>query len=91
MTSDPHPFSLPILTMLFTTFSMRIKMTAALDVEEKQIRAGTHPGLLAELKAIEDRRKARIDIARAQKGYAERMWEKNYQAVRKAAFDQYKV
>ncbi|KAG0079228.1 hypothetical protein BGZ90_003231 [Linnemannia elongata] len=71
--------------------SMRIKMTAALDVEEKQIRAGTHPGLLAELKAIEDRRKARIDIARAQKGYAERMWEKNYQAVRKAAFDQYKA
>ncbi|KAF9126279.1 hypothetical protein BG015_004741, partial [Linnemannia schmuckeri] len=71
--------------------SMRIKMTAALDVEEKQIRAGTHPGLLAELKAIEDRRNARIDIARAQKGYAERMWEKNYQAVRKAAFDQYKA
>ncbi|KAG0297350.1 hypothetical protein BGZ97_004307 [Linnemannia gamsii] len=71
--------------------SMRIKMAAALDVEEKQIRAGTHPGLLAELKAIEDRRNARIDIARAQKGYAERMWEKNYQAVRKAAFDQYKA
>ncbi|KAG9063840.1 hypothetical protein KI688_003952 [Linnemannia hyalina] len=71
--------------------SMRIQMTAALDVEETQIRAGTHPGLLAELRAIEDRRNARIDIARAQKGYAERMWEQNYQAVRKAAFDQYKA
>ncbi|KAF9106572.1 hypothetical protein BGX29_009099 [Mortierella sp. GBA35] len=71
--------------------SMRIKMAAALDVEEKQIRAGTHPGLLAELKAIEDRRNARIAVANAQKEYAERMWEKNYQAVRKAAFDQYKA
>ena len=66
-------------------------MAAELDVEEKQIRAGTHPGLLAELKAIEDRRNARIAVANAQKQYAERMWEKNYQAVRKAAFDQYKV
>ncbi|KAG0376917.1 hypothetical protein BGX24_007001 [Mortierella sp. AD032] len=71
--------------------SMRIQMAAALEVEEAQIRAGTHPGLLAELKAIEDRRNARIEIASAQKGYAERMWEKNYQAVRKAAFDQYKA
>ncbi|KAF9913260.1 hypothetical protein EC991_000022 [Linnemannia zychae] len=71
--------------------SMRIQLAAALDVEETQIRAGTHPGLLAELKAIEDRRNARIEIATAQKGYAERMWEKNYQAVRKAAFDQYKA
>ncbi|KAG0271521.1 hypothetical protein BGZ95_000661, partial [Linnemannia exigua] len=71
--------------------SMRIQMVAALEVEETQIRAGTHPGLLAELKAIEDRRNARIEIATAQKGYAERMWEKNYQAVRKAAFDQYKA
>ncbi|KAF9920427.1 hypothetical protein FBU30_009765 [Linnemannia zychae] len=71
--------------------SMRIRMNADLDAEESQIRAGTHPGLLAELKAIEDRRKSRVDIAKAQKDYSEQMWEKNYQAIRKAAFDQYKA
>ena len=70
---------------------MRIKMGAQLDAEEAQIKAGTHSELLAELKAIEDRREARTKVIQAQKDYLQRMWEINFQAVCKAANDQYRV
>ncbi|KAF9356568.1 hypothetical protein BGX26_005101 [Mortierella sp. AD094] len=69
--------------------SMTIKLSAELDKEEAQIKAGTHPDLLAELKAIEERRQARIKIVEAQKDYFQRMWDINFQAVCKAANDQY--
>ncbi|KAG0309409.1 hypothetical protein BGZ99_000863, partial [Dissophora globulifera] len=69
--------------------SMRIQMVSKLDAEEAQIKAGTHPDLLAELKAIEDRREARTKVVRAQKDYLQRMWEINFQAVCKASNDQY--
>lgn len=66
-------------------------MSAQLDNEEAQIKAGTHPELLAELKAIEARRESRINALKAQRDYFHRMWEKNFQAVCKAAEDQYHV
>ncbi|KAF9200492.1 hypothetical protein BGZ49_009292 [Haplosporangium sp. Z 27] len=69
--------------------SMTIKMSAQLDKEEAQIKAGTHPDLLAELEAIEERRQARIKIVQAQKDYLKKMWDINFQAVCKAANDQY--
>ncbi|KAG0001955.1 hypothetical protein BGZ79_003884 [Entomortierella chlamydospora] len=69
--------------------SMTIKLCAELDKEEAQIKAGTHPDLLAELKAIEERRQARIKVVEAQKDYFQRMWDINFQAVCKAANDQY--
>ncbi|KAI8596426.1 hypothetical protein EDD21DRAFT_388260 [Dissophora ornata] len=71
--------------------SMRIKMSAQLNAEEAQIKAGTHPELLAELKAIEDRREARTKVVQAQKDCLQRMWEINFQAVCKAANDQYRA
>ncbi|KAG0209721.1 hypothetical protein BGX28_010015 [Mortierella sp. GBA30] len=67
------------------------QMWADLDAEEAQIRAGTHSGLLAELQAIEDRRKARIGVIQAERDYRQRMWESNFQAVCKAANDQYQA
>ncbi|KAF9437379.1 hypothetical protein BGZ76_000970 [Entomortierella beljakovae] len=69
--------------------SMAMKLNAELDKEEAQIRAGTHPELLAELKAIEERRQTRINTVSAQKEYFQRMYEINFQAVCKAAGDQY--
>ncbi|KAF9189009.1 hypothetical protein BGZ51_000185 [Haplosporangium sp. Z 767] len=71
--------------------SMVVQMFKDLDTEEAQIKAGTHPGLLAELKAIEERRRARISVVKARKDYLQRMWEHNFQASRKAANDQYRV
>ncbi|KAG0357066.1 hypothetical protein BC939DRAFT_439624 [Gamsiella multidivaricata] len=71
--------------------SMAIKLSAQLDAEEAQINAGTHPDLLAELKAIENRREARARVMKAQKDYVQRMWDINFQAVCKAAHDQYRV
>ncbi|KAF9115102.1 hypothetical protein BGX27_008905 [Mortierella sp. AM989] len=69
--------------------SMTIKLSADLDKEEAQIKDGTHPDLLAELKAIEERRQARIKVVKAQRDYCQQMWEVNFQAVCKAADDQY--
>ncbi|KAI1315225.1 hypothetical protein EDD11_001113, partial [Mortierella claussenii] len=70
--------------------SMTIKMSAQLDKEEAQIKAGTHPDLLAELKAIENRRQARIRVVQAQRTYFQRMWDISFQAACKAADDQYR-
>jgi len=66
-------------------------MRKDLDAEEAQIKAGTHAGLLAELQAIEDRRRARIRIIEAERDYRQKMWENGFQAVCKAANDQYHV
>ncbi|KAF8980865.1 hypothetical protein BGZ46_003611 [Entomortierella lignicola] len=68
-----------------------VKRSAQLDKEEAQIKAGTHPDLLAELEAIEERRQARIKIVQAQKDYLKKMWDINFQAVCKAANDQYHI
>lgn len=70
---------------------MVTQMKKDLDAEEAQIKAGTHAGLLAELQAIEDRRKARIRIIEAERDYRQKMWENGFQAVCKAANDQYHV
>ncbi|KAF9574055.1 hypothetical protein EC968_007447 [Mortierella alpina] len=70
---------------------MVTQMKKALEAEEAQIKAGTHAGLLAELQAIEDRRKARIRIIEAERDYRQKMWENGFQAVCKAADDQYRV
>lgn len=66
-------------------------MGAQLDTEEEQIKAGTHPELLAELKAIEDRREARTKVVQAQKDYLQRMWNIQFEEACKAANDQYHV
>ncbi|KAG9322169.1 hypothetical protein KVV02_002604 [Mortierella alpina] len=68
---------------------MVTQMKKDLDAEEAQIRAGTHAGLLAELQAIEDRRRARIKTIEAERDYRQKMWENGFQAVCKAANDQY--
>ncbi|KAF9292430.1 hypothetical protein BGZ68_006376 [Mortierella alpina] len=68
---------------------MVTQMKKELDAEEAQIKAGTHAGLLAELQAIEDRRRARIRIIEAERDYRQKMWENGFQAVCKAANDQY--
>ncbi|CAO3564157.1 unnamed protein product [Mortierella alpina] len=68
---------------------MVTQMKKDLDAEEAQIKAGTHAGLLAELQAIEDRRRARIRIIEAERDYRQKMWENGFQAVCKAANDQY--
>ncbi|KAF9965718.1 hypothetical protein BGZ70_004268, partial [Mortierella alpina] len=68
---------------------MVTQMKKDLDAEEAQIKAGTHAGLLAELQAIEDRRRARIRIIEAERNYRQKMWENGFQAVCKAANDQY--
>ncbi|KAF9989097.1 hypothetical protein BGZ75_007568 [Mortierella antarctica] len=70
---------------------MVTQMKKDLDAEEAQIRAGTHAGLLAELQAIEDRRRARIKTIEAERDYRQKMWENGFQAVCKAANDQYHV
>ncbi|KAF9962252.1 hypothetical protein BGZ72_008387 [Mortierella alpina] len=68
---------------------MVTQMKEDLDAEEAQIKAGTHAGLLAELQAIEDRRRARIRVIEAERDYRQKMWENGFQAVCKAAHDQY--
>ncbi|KAF9574527.1 hypothetical protein BGW38_008313, partial [Lunasporangiospora selenospora] len=65
------------------------RKTLDLDEEEVKINAGTHPDLLAELQAIEQRKQARRSIIEAQKEYTMRMHENAYQAACKAANDQY--
>ena len=72
-------------------FRMIAKQAAELETEAAQIKAGTHPGLRAELKAIEERKKARLCVLLAQKDYLCQMAESNFEAVRKAAQDQYQV
>ncbi|KAG0047866.1 hypothetical protein BGZ83_007179 [Gryganskiella cystojenkinii] len=77
----------------YRTFKKRMiaKQTAELETEAAQIKAGTHSGLRAELKAIEERRKARLCVLLAQKDYLCQMAENNYEAVHKAAHDQYQA
>ncbi|KAG0333528.1 hypothetical protein BG004_000797 [Podila humilis] len=65
------------------------KKNADLDLEEKQIKAGTHPSLIAELHAIEDRRKSKLSVVAARKSYHQDSINNNFTAACKAAHDQY--
>lgn len=68
-----------------------LKKSADLDTEEAQIRAGTHPSLLSELNAIEDRRKSKLGVVAARKSYHRESINSTFKATIKAAHDQYSV
>ncbi|KAG0038017.1 hypothetical protein BGZ82_001306 [Podila clonocystis] len=66
-----------------------LKKSADLDTEEAQIRAGTHPSLLSELNAIEERRKSKLGVVAARKSYHRESITSTFKATLKAAHDQY--
>ncbi|KAG0030488.1 hypothetical protein BGZ81_002593 [Podila clonocystis] len=66
-----------------------LKKSADLDTEEAQIRAGTHPSLLSELNAIEERRKSKLGVVAARKSYHRESINSTFKATLKAAHDQY--
>ncbi|KAG0099053.1 hypothetical protein BGZ93_009336 [Podila epicladia] len=66
-----------------------LKKSADLDTEEAQIRAGTHPSLLSELDAIEERRKSKLGVVAARKSYHRESINSTFKATLKAAHDQY--
>lgn len=68
-----------------------LKKSADLDTEEAQIRAGTHPSLLSELNAIEERRKSKLGVVAARKSYHRESINNTFKATLKAAHDQYSV
>lgn len=75
----------------FVSNRLLLKKSADLDTEEAQIRAGTHPSLLSELNAIEERRKSKLGVVAARKSYHRESINSTFKATLKAAHDQYTV